>query len=569
LLCDKCFQALPTTDKPKHPAQETKVKDSLIPDDKPVKTPDLESVKEDIKVKDGSPVAEDRADLNLLGPENDEEQNDMLSDKKPEQENDATMPVDDNEAGGKKKKRKHRSRRGKGAAATRWSPRNKQKTEGTTGSEGTEDLKGVAKELFTSPERKKTTSPENVSTEKRKKLDLEKGSRDLEESIPRKKVKVDDPLSRIDPSPPLVEEGSRDLEESIPCKKAKVDDPLSRIDPSPPLVESACLPGAPEPKTITESNHSQKQQAGKSKAGDLASCVVEFGKEDDDLKPSAENKNMERGSDLKILEDESTDTDTASDSDTGYTAKPKKRSPEKSNKEDPPKETDLDTILYAPVKNGRPQNQKDITDFFLRELVLRKKKLEDSSSRRREKGADWYSKLRKTPEQSTEEKIRLRRVCAENNLAKEKRKHLAREAKECVQRRKEAAKKAEEEETQQEQDRNDRAIALRLFKKNYKDEFDKRGRSVARHRQGKLEKQLEQNFEHTNKLDEDEAKEWVALVEDAKKGDKEKKKIMDDNNCVKELKVYAMSQHSGYLVLNRRKTRCGHVSRYLNGKGLW
>jgi hypothetical protein len=47
---------------------------------------------------------------------------------------------------------------------------------------------------------------------------------------------------------------------------------------------------------------------------------------------------------------------------------------------------------------------------------------------------------------------------------------------------------------------------------------------VARHRQGKLEKQLERNFECTNQLDEDEAKEWVGLVEDAKKGDKENKK---------------------------------------------
>jgi hypothetical protein len=460
----------------------------------------------------------------------------MLSGKKPEQENDATMPGDDNKAGGKKKKRIYRSRRGKGAAATRWFPRNKQKTEGTTGSEGTKDLKGVAKELFTSPERKKTTSPENVSTEKRKKLDLEEGSCNLEESIPRKKAKVDDPLSRIDPSPPLVEEGSCDLEESIPRKKAKVDDPVSRIDPSPPLVESACLPGAPEPKTITESNHSQKQQAGNSEAGDLASRVVEFGKEDDDLKPSAENKNMERGSsDLKILEDESTDTDRTSDSDTGYTAKPKKGSPEKSNREAPPKETDLDTILYAPVKKGRPQNQKDITNFFWRELALRKKKLEDSSPRRREKGADWYSKLRKTLEQIKEQKVRLRRVSAEK-IAKEKRKLIARKAKECVQRRKEVAKKAKEEETQQEQDRNDRAIALRLFKKHYKDEFDKRGKLVARHWQGKLEKQLERNLERTNQLDEDEAKEWVALVEDAKKGDKEKKKIIDDNKCVKELK---------------------------------
>jgi hypothetical protein len=144
------------------------------------------------------------------------------------------------------------------------------------------------------------------------------------ESIPRKKAKVDDPLSRIDSSPPLAEEGSCELEESIPRKKAKVDDPLSRIVPSPPLVESACLPSAPEPKTIRESNHSQKQQAAKSEAGDLASCVVEFGKEDDDLKPSAENKNMETGGDLKIMEDESTDTDTTSDSYTGYTEKPKK-----------------------------------------------------------------------------------------------------------------------------------------------------------------------------------------------------------------------------------------------------
>jgi hypothetical protein len=239
--------------------------------------------------------------------------------------------------------------------------------------------------IANSPERKKTTSPANVSTEKRKKLDLEEGSRDLEESTPRKEAKVDDPLFRIDPSPPLVKEGSRDLEESIPRKKAKVDDPLSRIDPSPPLVKSVCLPSAPEPKIITESNHIQKQQAGKSEVGDLASCAVEFGKEDDDLKPSAENKNMERGSDLKILEDEyrdtDTDTDTTSNSETGYTAKPKKGSPEKSNKEAPPKETDLDTILYAPVKKGSPQNQKDITNFFLRELALRKKKLEDSSSR--------------------------------------------------------------------------------------------------------------------------------------------------------------------------------------------
>jgi hypothetical protein len=220
------------------------------------------------------------------------------------------------------------------------------------------------------------------------------------------------------------------------------------------------------------------------------------------------------------------------------------------------------------VKKGRPQNQKDITDFFLQAMAMRKKKLEDITSRRREKGADWYSKLRNSPEQIKEEKIRLRRVCAEN-IAEEKRKLIKRKAKECVQCRKEAAKKAKEEETQPEQDRNNCAIALRLYKKYYKDVFDKRGRSVARHLQGKLEKQLERDFESTNELDEEEAKEWVALVDDVKKGDKEMKKNIDNNNYVKRSKVYAMSQQSGYLVLNWQKRRWGHVSQYLNGKGLW
>jgi hypothetical protein len=130
-----------------------------------------------------------------------------------------------------------------------------------------------------------------------------------------------------------LEEGSCNLEESIPRKKAKVDDPLSRIDPSQPLVKSACLPGALEPKTITESNHSQKQPAGKSEVGDLASCLVESEKEDHDLKPSAENGNMETDGDLKIMEDENTDTDTdtetTSNSNTDYTAKPKKGRPKR------------------------------------------------------------------------------------------------------------------------------------------------------------------------------------------------------------------------------------------------
>jgi hypothetical protein len=148
-------------------------------------------------------------------------------------------------------------------------------------------------------------------------------------------------------------------------------------------------------------------------------------------------------------------------------------------------------------------------------------------------------------------------------IAKEKRKLIARKEKECVQRRKEAAKKAKEKETQQEQDRNDCAIALRLFKNHYKDEFDKRGKSVARHRQGKLEKQLERNFERMDQLDEDEVKEWVALIEDAKKGDKEKQNFIDDNNYVNELKRLCYIPAKWLPGLDRQKTRCGHVSQYL------
>jgi hypothetical protein len=52
-----------------------------------------------------------------------------------------------------------------------------------------------------------------------------------------------------------------------------VDDPLSRIDPSPPLVETARLPGAPDDKTET---------------GDPVGPVVT--EEKDDLKPPAEEK---------------------------------------------------------------------------------------------------------------------------------------------------------------------------------------------------------------------------------------------------------------------------------------
>ena len=104
--------------------------------------------------------------------------------------------------------------------------------------------------------------------------------------------------------------------------------------------------------------------------------------------------------------------------------------------------------------------------------------------------------------------------------------------------REEMAKKTEEEEKRRKKEKRDRDIALRLYNKHYKEEFDKRGRSVARHLVGKLTAHLERDFhfERNNELDEEETKEWAAFLEDAKKGDKQKQKVIADNHCVKEIK---------------------------------
>jgi hypothetical protein len=68
------------------------------------------------------------------------------------------------------------------------------------------------------------------------------------------------------------------------------------------------------------------------------------------------------------------------------------------------KEIELERILKSPVVCGPPRNQQEITDFFLMwEQALQSKKLHVSISRCRDKGLNWYSMLKKMPEQIKEE----------------------------------------------------------------------------------------------------------------------------------------------------------------------
>jgi hypothetical protein len=71
-------------------------------------------------------------------------------------------------------------------------------------------------------------------------------------------------------------------------------------------------------------------------------------------------------------------------------------------------------ILNLPVRQGPPKNEKDTTDFFLQERAVQRKKLQDSILSRQERAPDWYSKLKKTPEQIKEANIRLRKKDAED-----------------------------------------------------------------------------------------------------------------------------------------------------------
>ena len=84
--------------------------------------------------------------------------------------------------------------------------------------------------------------------------------------------------------------------------------------------------------------------------------------------------------------------------------------------------------------------------------------------------------------------------------------------------------------------RKDQIVALKLYKKYYKKEFEKRGKSVERQLKVKLEEHLERDLERTNQLNKVKKKEWAEFMNDAERGDKDKKRVIDKNAYVKEIK---------------------------------
>ena len=380
---------------------------------------------------------------------------------------------------------------------------------------------------------------EPPSKEKRKRADIQESKLDQESSSKQKQAKMDDSPSRIDPAAPLVP--TAQLPDSNP-KQSKVDDPVSRIDPSPPIVLTAQLPTLDA--QMDDRNDMSKIEEELAKLPSVLDDELhQTGKESDE---SDFTVNIHRNDDLKMpakikytddelkmalkLAGDSENSDL--ERDVSVTKELKKGSSRtKKRKAASPKDTreDLERILNSPVKTGPPKNQRDVEDFFLREQALQRKKLQDSSERRRARGSDWYSKLKKTPEQIKAEKLRLRRKEAEER-ENEKKQVLERKVKARSDRKRDQAKKWREEEKIQEQDRKDRAIAKQLYKKYYKDELEKKGRSVARHLPAKLQEQLERDFEITNQLNPAEKKEWAVFMSDAKKETRRKKGLLTRAN---------------------------------------
>jgi hypothetical protein len=117
---------------------------------------------------------------------------------------------------------------------------------------------------------------------------------------------------------------------------------------------------------------------------------------------------------------------------------------------------------------------------------------------------------------------------------REKQEQIARIQKEDAEDRAKAEKVALEQDMIRRQDKKDRKVALGLYKKHYKDQMEKKGRSVERQLQDNLKKHLVKDFERTNQLTKEEQEEWEEFFNSA--GDKEKKEAIKESTYVKEVK---------------------------------
>jgi hypothetical protein len=84
------------------------------------------------------------------------------------------------------------------------------------------------------------------------------------------------------------------------------------------------------------------------------------------------------------------------------------------------KENEVERLVQTPVEAGPPKKQQVITHFFARELALERMKPVDSQNQRKEKGLNWYSKMKKSPE-----KLRIIRRDLQRQLQIRRRKNAA------------------------------------------------------------------------------------------------------------------------------------------------
>ena len=80
------------------------------------------------------------------------------------------------------------------------------------------------------------------------------------------------------------------------------------------------------------------------------------------------------------------------------------------------KEEEMARLVKRPVVSGPPKNQGVITHFFAHETHMARKKLEESQERHRQKGPNWYSELKKSPEELKIARANLKRMQAHNEL---------------------------------------------------------------------------------------------------------------------------------------------------------
>jgi hypothetical protein len=122
----------------------------------------------------------------------------------------------------------------------------------------------------------------------------------------------------------------------------------------------------------------------------------------------------------------------------------------------------MDQLVETPVEAGPPKNQQVITHFFARERALEKMKLLASQDRRGEKGLNWYSEMKKSPEE-----LRIIRRDLQRQMEIKRRKDAANRARRV-------SKEKEKEAKAKRQDEKDKKGAQKLYNKSYKDDLEMR-----------------------------------------------------------------------------------------------